>query len=70
MSDKNMQLLFTCLNLLVVILSLLNEKRSPIILVCLICIVAAEFILGIPMIIKDIKAKEAAKQAAQNENEQ
>lgn len=67
MSDKNMQLLFTCLNLLVVILILLNENHSPIILVCLICIVAAEFILGIPMTIKDIKAKKAAKQAKEND---
>lgn len=70
MSDKNKELLFYCLNLFVILLSLINDNHNPILFALQCVFLAGVLFLAIPMIIKDIKAKKAAKQAAQDENEQ
>ena len=70
MSDKNKERLFFCLLALDSILGIFSYNGNPIFFVLPCVSFAGVLIIGIPMIIKDVKAKKAAKQAAQDENEQ
>lgn len=69
MSDKNKELLFYCLNLFVILLSLINDNHNPILFALQCVLLSGVLFLAIPMIIKDIKAKKAAKRATENNNE-
>ena len=61
MSDKNKELLLSCLCVLTAIFSFINHNRNTILFALMCVSLAGVLIIGIPLIIKQIKNKKAAK---------